>query len=103
VDQTTRAGLTHRVLSYHVSTGELERVAQGVYRWARFPPHPYDMIAIAQHLRLPPLSWLRQACQETFKLRETKIPTGIPAVKKTLFALSRIRSLRRRQQRPWCR
>lgn len=36
------------------------------------------MVAIAQHLRLPPLSWLRQACQETFKLRETNWP---PAMK----------------------
>lgn len=34
----------------------------------------YDMIAIAQHLRLPPHSRLRQACQETFKLRETNWP-----------------------------
>jgi predicted transcriptional regulator of viral defense system len=47
VDQATQAGLTHRVLSYHASTGELERVAQGVYRWARFPPHPFADVITA--------------------------------------------------------
>jgi predicted transcriptional regulator of viral defense system len=47
VDQATGAGLTHRVLSYHVSTGELERVAQGVYRWTRFPPHPFGDVITA--------------------------------------------------------
>ncbi len=34
----------------------------------------YDMIAVAQHLHLPPLLQLLQACQETFKLRETRWP-----------------------------
>jgi predicted transcriptional regulator of viral defense system len=46
VEQAKHAGLSHRVLSYHTSTGDLERVAHGVYRWAQFPPHRFgDVIA----------------------------------------------------------
>lgn len=44
--QARQAGLSHRVLSYHTSTGDLERVAHGVYRWTPFPPHRFgDVIA----------------------------------------------------------
>jgi len=46
VDQAKRAGLSHRILSYHTGSGDLERVAHGVYRWAQFPPHRFgDVIA----------------------------------------------------------
>lgn len=48
VHQATQAGLSHRVLSYHVSSGDLERVAHGVYRWTPFPQHRFgDVIAAA--------------------------------------------------------
>lgn len=44
--QARQAGLSHRVLSYHTSIGDLERVAQGVYRWTPVPPHRFgDVIA----------------------------------------------------------
>lgn len=46
VHQATRAGLTHRMLSYYTSAGDLERVGQGIYRWTPFPAHRFgDVIA----------------------------------------------------------
>lgn len=48
VRQAVQAGVSHRVLSYHVGAGDLERVAHGVYRWAPFPQHRFgDVIAAA--------------------------------------------------------
>src|ERR1700733_5452868 len=44
--EASRADLSNRQLSYHVTSGDLERVAHGVYRLIHYPPHPYgDMIA----------------------------------------------------------
>jgi len=41
-----RAGLSYRQLSYHVLSGELERVSHGVYRLVNYPAHQHgDMIA----------------------------------------------------------
>src|SRR5712691_2441713 len=34
-----RAGVSSRLLSYYVAGGDIERVAHGVYRLARFPVH----------------------------------------------------------------
>lgn len=46
VHQATRAGLTHRMLTYYTSAGDLERVGQGIYRWTPFPAHRFgDVIA----------------------------------------------------------
>ncbi len=46
VGQAAQAGLSHRVLSYHTSAGDLERVGQGLYRWTPFPAHRFgDVIA----------------------------------------------------------
>jgi predicted transcriptional regulator of viral defense system len=44
--EASRAGLSYRQLSYHVTSGGLERVTQGVYRLINYPAHPHgDMIA----------------------------------------------------------
>lgn len=44
--EASRAGLSYRQLSYHVTSGELERVSQGIYRLVNYPAHPHgDMIA----------------------------------------------------------
>lgn len=40
------SGVAHTMLSYHTTRGDLERVAHGVYRLARYPAHPFgDVIA----------------------------------------------------------
>ena len=44
--EAAQAGLSSRQLSYHASSGELERVAHGVYRLVNYPEHAHgDMIA----------------------------------------------------------
>jgi predicted transcriptional regulator of viral defense system len=44
--EASRAGLSHRQLSYHVKSGVLERVGHGLYRLINYPTHPHgDMIA----------------------------------------------------------
>ncbi|MGH3518338.1 MAG: type IV toxin-antitoxin system AbiEi family antitoxin domain-containing protein [Haloechinothrix sp.] len=44
--QASDSGLSARVLSYHTTNGDLERVAHGVYRWVHFPEHRFgDVIA----------------------------------------------------------
>ena len=46
--EASRAGISHRKLSYHVAAGALERVIHGVYRLIDYPPPPHgDMIAVA--------------------------------------------------------
>lgn len=43
--EAAQASLSNRQLSYHSSSGELERVAHGVYRLVNYPEHPHgDMI-----------------------------------------------------------
>lgn len=43
-----QAGVSYRQLSYHATTGELERVSHGVYRLVNYPAHPHgDMIVAA--------------------------------------------------------
>ena len=43
--EAAQAGLSSRQLSYHASSGELERVAHGVYRLVNYPEHAHgDMI-----------------------------------------------------------
>jgi predicted transcriptional regulator of viral defense system len=43
--EAAQAGLSNSRLSYHTSSGELERVAHGVYRLVNHPEHPHgDMI-----------------------------------------------------------
>jgi predicted transcriptional regulator of viral defense system len=43
--EALQAGLSYRQLSYHVLSGELERVSHGVYRLVNYPAHPHgDMI-----------------------------------------------------------
>jgi predicted transcriptional regulator of viral defense system len=43
--EALQAGLSYRQLSYHVLTGELERVSHGVYRLVNYPAHRHgDMI-----------------------------------------------------------
>jgi predicted transcriptional regulator of viral defense system len=43
--EAAQAGLSNRQLSYHSSSGELERVAHGVYRLVNYPEHSHgDMI-----------------------------------------------------------
>jgi predicted transcriptional regulator of viral defense system len=43
--EAEQAGLSSRQLSYHASSGELERVAHGVYRLVNYPEHAHgDMI-----------------------------------------------------------
>lgn len=41
------AGVSHRVLSYHVHVGDLERVAHGVYRVAMYPEHAFGDLIVA--------------------------------------------------------
>jgi len=43
--EALQSGLSYRQLSYHVLSGELERVSHGVYRLINYPAHrPADMI-----------------------------------------------------------
>jgi predicted transcriptional regulator of viral defense system len=44
--EASGAGLSYRQLSYHATSGELERVMHGVYRLVNYPAHRHgDMIA----------------------------------------------------------
>jgi predicted transcriptional regulator of viral defense system len=44
--EASLAGISYRQLSYHVTSGALERVSHGVYRLIDYPIHPHgDMIA----------------------------------------------------------
>jgi predicted transcriptional regulator of viral defense system len=39
--QAGRAGISTRLLTYYANTGDIERVAHGVYRLVRFPEHRF--------------------------------------------------------------
>ena len=46
--EASRAGISHRKLSYHVAAGALERVIHGACRLIDYPQPPHgDMIAVA--------------------------------------------------------
>jgi predicted transcriptional regulator of viral defense system len=45
--EAVQAGLSSRQLSYHASTGELERVAYGVYRLVNYPKYAHDDMIVA--------------------------------------------------------